>query len=319
MELISLARNPVPGGAVVGELKAADGMKLRFARWDATRGPRRGTVCLFGGRGEFIEKYFEVVADLRRRGFAVATMDWRGQGGSSRALANPRKGYVRDFAQFDADLFRFMKEIVLPDCPPPFTALAHSMGANILIRNAGNPGSWFERMVLTAPMLAFNDAKVGFPQWVARGYGEVGASLGFGRFYIRGGSDYAEEQVAFDANALTSDRERWSRNKSVLDAAPALALGSPTIGWLRSAYRSMARLSEPSYAARVEVPMLLFAAGNDRIVATRSIEEFGVRLKLGTQILLPGSRHEILQEADAIRMRFWATFDAYLGIKEPVA
>ena len=115
-------------------------MKLRFARWDATRGPRRGTVCLFGGRGEFIEKYFEVVADLRRRGFAVATMDWRGQGGSGRALSNPRKGHVRDFAQYDNDLFRFMKEIVLPDCPPPFTALAHSMGANILIRNAGKPG-----------------------------------------------------------------------------------------------------------------------------------------------------------------------------------
>ncbi len=319
MELISLARNPIPGGAVVGELKAADGMKLRFARWDATRGPRRGTVCLFGGRGEFIEKYFEVVADLRRRGFAVATMDWRGQGGSGRALSNPRKGHVRDFAQYDNDLFRFMKEIVLPDCPPPFTALAHSMGANILIRNAGKPGSWFERMVLTAPMLAFNDEKVGVPQAVARAYAEVGAALGFGRFYIRGGSDHAEEQVAFDANALTSDRERWSRNKSVLDAAPSLALGSPTIGWLRAAYRSMARLSEPAYAARVEVPMLLFAAGNDRIVATRSIEEFGVRLKLGTQILLPGSRHEIMQEADTIRMRFWATFDAYLGVKEPVA
>src|SRR5262245_59221840 len=306
MKLVALAKNPVPGGVIVGELEAYDGIKLRYARWEATRGPRRGTVCLFGGRGEFIETYFEVVADLRRRGFAVASMDWRGQGGSARPLSNPRKGHVKSFEQYDRDLFRFMKEIVLPDCPPPFTALAHSMGANILIRNAGKPGSWFERMVLTAPMLAFNDAKVGYPQWVARGYAEVGAALGFGRFYSHGGSDHAEEQLAFDANALTSDRERWSRNKSVLDTAPDLALGSPTIGWLRSAYRSMATLSEPSYAARVEVPMLLFAAGNDRIVATRSIEEFGVRLKLGTQILLPGSRHEILQEADPIRMRFWA-------------
>ena len=82
--------------------RATTGSKLRFARWEATRGPRRGTVCLFGGRGEFIEKYFEVVADLRRRGFAVATMDWRGQGGSARPLSNPRKGHVRNFDQYDA-------------------------------------------------------------------------------------------------------------------------------------------------------------------------------------------------------------------------
>lgn len=319
MELVALAKNPVPSGAVVGELAGLGGVKLRFARWGATRGPRRGTICLFGGRGEFIEKYFEVIADLRRRGFAVATMDWRGQGGSERLLANPRKGHVRDFGEYDKDLVRFMKDVVLPDCPPPFVALAHSMGGNILLRNAIQPGSWFERMILAAPMIAFADAKVGYPQGVARFYAEVGSMFGFSGAYVRGGSDNAEEQVAFDANLLTSDRERWSRNKSVLDVAPHLGLGSPTIGWLRAAYRSCARMASPGFAVRVHVPMLLFAAGNDQIVSTRAIEDFSVRLKLGTHLLLPGSRHEILQERDSIRQRFWAAFDAYLGVREDAA
>jgi lysophospholipase len=320
MQLVALAKNPVPGGAVVGELPGYDGTKLRFARWEATRGPRRGTVCLFGGRGEFIEKYFEVVTDLRRRGFAVATMDWRGQGGSARPLSNPRKGHVRGFDQYDRDLERFMKDIVLPDCPPPFVALAHSMGANILLRNACRPGSWFERMVLSAPMLAFSDEKVGFPPFVARAYAEIAGLAGFSRAYVKGGSDVAEEQVtSFEENRLTSDRERWSRNKSILDVAPNLALGSPTIGWLRAAYRSMGMITGEGFSAAVQVPMLLFATGDDRIVSTRAIEEFGVGLKVGTQILLPGSRHEILQEADSIRQRFWAAFDAYLGVREPVA
>lgn len=319
MQLVTLAKNPVPGGVTVGELAAFDGTKLRFARWEATRGPRRGTVCLFGGRGEFIEKYFEVVADLRRRGFFVATMDWRGQGGSERPLGNPRKGHVRSFAEYDADLLRFMKEIVLPDCPPPFTALAHSMGANILLRNASMPGSWFDRMVLSAPMIAFSDKKVGYPQSLAHLYAEAGSVLGCSRFYIKGGTDSPEEQGAFEGNALTSDRERWSRNKGILDIAPQLALGAPTIGWLRAAYRSMRTVSDPDYTDKVQVPMLIFAAGKDEVVSTRAIEEFGVRLKVGAQILLPGSRHEILQEADAIRSRFWAAFDAYVGVRETVA
>ena len=54
-------------------------------------------------------------------------------------------------------------------------------------------------------------------------------------------------------------------------------------------------------------------------LSTRAIEEFGVRLKIGTHILLPGARHEILHETDAIRQRFWAAFDAYLGVTEAAA
>ena len=92
MDLVSLARNPVPSGAAVGHFKGYDGAPLRFARWEATRSPRRGTIVLFEGRGEFIEKYFEVIADLRRRGFAVAIHDWRGQGGSHRAWRTATRG-----------------------------------------------------------------------------------------------------------------------------------------------------------------------------------------------------------------------------------
>ena len=58
----------------------------------------------------------------------------------------------------------------------------------------------------------------------------------------------------------------------------------------------------------------LFAAGADKVVSTQAIEDFAVDLKSGAHILMPGSRHEILQETDAVRQRFWAAFDAYMGI-----
>src|SRR6202008_2003521 len=76
-----------------------------------------------------------------------------GQGGSERALRNPRKGYVRDFAKYDIDLDTFIKEIVLPDCPPPGFALAHSMGAAIVIRADHRGRLCFERVVLSPPMV----------------------------------------------------------------------------------------------------------------------------------------------------------------------
>lgn len=315
-ELVSLARNPVPSGGVVGGFAGHDGCMLRFARWDATRGPRRGTACIFPGRTEFIEKYFETIADLRRRGFAVATLDWRGQGASERLLPDRRKGHVVSFDDYDADLTRFMKDVVLPDCPPPYIALAHSMGGNILLRNATVAGSWFDRMVLSAPMLAIHDAKIGFPQGLARLYAGV---LGFSflptsRHYVIGGGPEPEEAQDFATNPLTSDVERFMRNRQMLEQAPHLALGSPTVGWLRAAYKSISRLSDPVYPTQVRVPLLLVGAGDDRIVSSLAIEQFASRLKVGARVVIAGSRHEILQERDEIRQRFWAAFDAYLGV-----
>lgn len=320
MDLVSLAKNPVPSGAHVGTFPGYDGVPLRFARWEATRGPRRGTVCLFGGRAEYIEKYFEVIADLRRRGFAVATMDWRGQGGSARLLSNPAKGYVGSFAEYDKDLVRFIKSMVLPDCPPPYIGLAHSMGANILLRHAVMPGSWFERLILTTPLIAVDDKLLRYPPWVARLYAESGSLLGLGGIYTPGGRPEPLELTRdFEGNPLTSDHERWSRNKAILQAAPHLGLGSTTIGWLRAALRSCMRLSEPGYPLAVQVPVLMFAAGNDEIVSTRAIEEFGVRLKVGTHLLIPHARHEIMMETESVRQRFWAVFDAYLGVNSAAA
>jgi lysophospholipase len=319
MELLSLAKNPVPSGAATGIFKSRGGVELRFARWEPTRPPRRGTVCVFQGRGEFIEKYFEVVADLRRRGFTVATMDWRGQGGSERALTNPCKGHVRSFAEFDQDLAHFMKEIVLPDCQPPYIALAHSMGGHILLRNASLSGSWFSRMVLSAPMIDIAEARLGASRTASRAYAEVIAGIGLGSMYVRKGNDRPVELDPFEDNPLTTDRERYERNRSVLQAAPALGLGSPTVAWLRAALRSIARLTAPQYPLRVEVPLLLFAAGMDTVVSTQAIEEFALRLKVGTHVLIPQARHEILQETDELRQRFWAAFDAYLGVDATAA
>src|SRR5690348_12261218 len=152
MKLVSIPANPAPEDAVSGTVKAPDGVSLRYARW-LPPPSRKGTVCVFPGRAEFIEKYFETVRDLRTRGFAVAIIDWRGQGLSQRALSDRNRGHVTSFADYLIDLETFMKEVVLPDCPPPLFALGHSMGATVLIQAAAKGLRWFDRMVLTAPML----------------------------------------------------------------------------------------------------------------------------------------------------------------------
>src|SRR3954453_11916686 len=118
MTLVSIPGNPCSDDVVTDKITTSDGVELRFARWDpAVIG--KGTVCVFTGRGEFIEKYFETVRELRARGFAVAVMDWRGQGHSARQLPDPRKGHVESFSDYEIDVETFMQQVVLQNCPPP--------------------------------------------------------------------------------------------------------------------------------------------------------------------------------------------------------
>ena len=127
MQLFSTPRNPIPDGATVGVFKGYDGKNLRYARWEPTVRVKQGTICVFTGYSEYIEKYFETVSDLRRRGFAVTVMDWRGHGASYRSMNDLRKGHIDDFSEYENDIQCFMREIVLPNCPSPYNALAHSM------------------------------------------------------------------------------------------------------------------------------------------------------------------------------------------------
>ena len=46
----------------------------------------------------------------------------------------------------------------------------------------------------------------------------------------------------FEGNTLTSDRERYLRNLSVLQAAPEIAIEAPTIGWLKAALTAIERV-----------------------------------------------------------------------------
>ena len=250
------------------------------------------------------------MGELRRRGFAVAVLDWRGQGGSSRLTRNPLKGHINDFAEYEEDLAYFMKAVVLPDCPAPYFALGHSMAAMVLFRAATRRGCWFTRMVMTAPMVRIE----GLPM-SHRMCGQLADGLtllGFGKRLVPGDKTKYRHDPPFEGNPLTSDRERFARNQSVFEAAPELAIDAPTIGWLKAALDTIETVNSERFAPRIRVPVLMLVPGDDQIVSSKAVEGLAIRLRAGSQIVLRGSRHEIMQERDSIREQFWAAFDAFV-------
>jgi lysophospholipase len=264
---------------------------------------------VFTWRSEQIEKYFETVRDLRNRGFAVAMIDWRGQGHSSRRLRDPRKGYVRDFSDYELDLETFVQQVVLPDCPPPHFALAHSMGGTVLLRIAHASKRWFDRIVLSAPMIDLPGRTASLP---VRALVRTLRLLGQGGRYVPGGSDKLTGTDSFINNPLTSDPVRYARNAAILEEDPTLGIASPTVAWTDAAFRAMQTFRRQDYPSKIRQPILMLAASNDAIVSTPAIEEFAYHLRAGSHLVIAGAKHEILQEQDRYRAQFWAAFDAFV-------
>lgn len=264
---------------------------------------------LLSGQTEFIEKYEEVIGELQVRGFTVATMDWRGQGGSDRLLPDRLKAHIGTFTQYDDDLRSFMQQVVMPlgDARP--IALAHSMGGHILLRALHENPELVSAAVLSAPMLRASTR--GYPRWLARALTAIQNLMGRRNAWVLGMAGRDPVSMTFDAQLVTSDVARFERNRQLCADHPDLRLAGPTWGWLEAAYRTMAMMMAPGYAEAITTPILLIGAGKDRIVDTEAARTFTPRLPNGTYLELADAEHEILMERDDVRARFWAAFDGF--------
>lgn len=298
---------PAGGEAVL--LEAADGLMVRAVFFRPPVEPSRGTIFVLPGRAEFIEKYGEVFERLLARSFAVAALDWRGQGGSERQLRNPRKGHVEDFDDYLLDLDALVVATKARAMPEPYGLLAHSMGGAIALLALMREPTVFARAVLSAPMIAVAGLKT---QTGARILARVLSGLGLSGLFVPGGGRLSIMEQPFDGNPLTSDPDRYARAALWLASATDLAIGDPTIGWIDAAFEAMMRFDEPAFGLTNRTPVLMLLAGHDEVVGTRAAAALANRVRAASAIELRGARHEIMMESDAIQAEFWAAFDAFM-------
>lgn len=308
--LVNIASNPIPEGGKVGYFKTSDNVRLRYAIWPKSEGAHRGTICLVQGRTEFIEKYFETIADFRKRGFAVATFDLRGQGGSDRLIGNRTLGYVDKFEDYWCDLRSFHGEILLPDCPPPYYLVGHSMGGLVSLFAGINDRMMFDRIFLSAPMVALDHQPLSMAG-MARAC-ETLSFFGLGRMPVSRAADKPASDASFPGNPLTSDMIRYMRMVDVMRARPELEIGAPTVRWAAAAMGAMAEAGRDDFPARIRTPLLMLAAACDEVVSTSAIEQLGLRMRTGRHVVIAGARHELFMESDTIRGQVFAAFDAFI-------
>ena len=279
-----------PAGGRALWLRASDGVRLRLAVWP---GPK--PVLILPGRTEYIEKYGLVLADLAAAGRGALVVDWRGQGLADRALADPLKGHVGSFAEYQRDLDAVLSAAA-ELAPGPLMWLAHSMGGCIALSGLMRglrPGA----VAFSAPMLGLAQPKalttaVGLLAGLAR---PLGADTGYAPTT---GPDYGLPSMGFEGNLLTTDPAQFARMKAQITQDPRLSLGGPTLRWMGESLREMAALAAlPSPA----VPALFGLGGNEGIVAAGAIRDRVARWPGAELAEYPGARHELTMERPDVR------------------
>lgn len=309
-KFVILPSNPAPEGLRGGYFTTPDKMRIRYATFPKTEGAAKGTVCLVHGRTEYIEKYFETIADFQRRGFAVATFDWRGQGGSDRLIANRMLGYVRSFDEYWTDLRSFHANVLLPDCPGPYYLVGHSMGGLVSLLTATRDRMMFDRVFLSAPMIGLDRQPMSFSGMAL--LADTLSLLGMGQVPVGRDADEVPSEKLFANNPLTSDLGRYMRMVETYRQHPEITIGKPTFRWAAAAMHAMARAAQDKFPLAIKVPVLMLAAARDNVVSTAWTEQLGLRMRTGRHTVIPAARHELFMETDAIRAQVFAAFDAFI-------
>ena len=303
------AKRP-PGGKVVWT-RAADDVRLRVGLWPAEAA--KGTVLIFSGRTEFIEKYGPAAVDYAARGYATATLDWRGQGLSDRLLDDPKLGHVKDYLDYQLDVAAFMKTVEAEGLPKPYFLMAHSMGGAIGLRSLID-GLDVAAVAFSAPMWSLilppliNIGTVRF-------LGALCQAIHMCNHALPGRErDNYVLIEKFEDNALTTDPEMWDFMVEVANACPELTVAAPTINWAKTAIFELERLK---VADLPDVSTYVALGDDETVVDPEGVRAMTARWPAAHLEIFEGCRHEVVMSTPDHRKRFFdataAHFDMYLG------
>lgn len=287
-------------------IKTDDGLRLRVGRWSPDA--PRGTILMFPGRTEYVEKYAIVADEMAQRGFATLAIDWRGQGLADRMLDDPRTGHVNAFDDYQTDVQAMVAAARALALPEPWFLIGHSMGGCIGLRALYNDLP-VAAAAFTGPMWGIRISPYLRP--VAWALGRVMPVIGQGH-RLPPTTDITPYVLAapFEDNVLTTDREMFDMMRDQLRGHPELALGGPSFVWLRKALDETLELAQ---LPAPQVPCVTYLGDNERIVHVGRIEARMQSWPNGTLHVIPGGEHEVLMETPQIRTEIFDGLAAHFA------
>lgn len=272
-----------------GHFQGNGGIELFFQTW--TLPQNNETLVITHGMAEHSECYAETAEVLVNLGYNVCAWDLRGHGRSE-----GKRGYVKDFRDFALDLAAFLKFLRISDrLKENFGLIGHSMGGLITARHLvdGDPTSPQPRVVaLSSPALGIAVEIPAVKDFAARVLKRFAPTVTL------------SNEIKYDQ--LTRDTERlkaYPHDPLRHDmASPELYLGM-----VSNMVYVMAN------AERIRVPIVIQAAGRDKIVDLNAEKKFFPLIGSTDKKLLvyEDSYHEIYNDLD--RAQVFKDLDGFLS------
>ena len=299
-----------PNHGVAYWLHTDDGVQLRVGVWQNDN-TRHGTIFVFPGRTEYIEKYGRMISILDGFGFSVFVVDWRGQGLAERLLDDPRSGHVNSFSDYQMDVAAMIKAAEQLHLPKPWNLVGHSMGACIGLR-ALSEGLAMEACAFTGPLWNINMPSLkrvaGWPvSWAAQ-------ALGQGHLYAPGtdGQSYVLK-TDFSKNRLTHDADMYQYFINQARKLTDQQIGGPSLGWLFQTLmetRQLSRISSPN------VPCIAFCGDRDEVVDLSAVRARMRGWSDGKLEIVNDCKHDVFSEVPCIRFRVLREICVFFGCAE---
>ncbi len=285
-----------PEGGQAWWINAQDGTRLRIGHWP--KAGAKGTVLLFPGRTEYIEKYGPTARDLAECGYGTLAIDWRGQGLADRLLKNPLIGHVQNFTDYQMDVQALVDAAEKLGLPKPYHLLAHSMGGCIGLR-ALHEGLPVQTATFSAPMWGIKMAPLMRP--FAWGLSWASRYLGLGEKFAPGTTRDSYVLIEpFETNMLTNDRAMYQHMIDQTRAHPELGLAGPSLQWI---YTSLVETRALARRASPDVPCLTFMGSKEQIVDIPRITSRMARWPGSRLEVIEGGKHELLMDTPQTRAR----------------
>lgn len=279
---------------------APDGTRLRMAVWP---NGDKGTVLMFPGRTEYVEKYGRVATDMAQAGYGMVAFDWRGQGLADRPAHRRDMGHVDSFDEYRQDVAAFLKAMEPLNLPKPWFMIGHSMGGCIGLR-ALYDGLDVKAAAFTGPMWGL--AMAPLLRTISPVVMALAGPFGFSKIFAPTTGPW--EPMDFDNNTLTTDRDQFDYMSRQTDAHPELALGGPSVTWVKAAVDETAALMQ---MAPLDLPTIALVGTKERIVDIDAVQTRMASWPKGSYLSIDGGEHEVLMETPPLRTQ---SLDAILTL-----
>ena len=273
----------------------------------------RGIVLISHGFTESAGKYKEVIYYFLKAQYEVYIPEHCGHGDSYRLVEDLSKVYVDDYKRYVKDFLY----VAAYACRANFKHLpvylfAHSMGGAIGLMAAAKEPELFQKIILSSPML--QPLAGGVPWTAAVLIARKSRNLGKDKAFVLGMQAYNGPGRFIDGCSTSFERfdyyekqraqnERWQTNAA-------------TYGWLCEAEK-MSRLLLNHVYKKIMVPVLLFQAGQDKLVSLPAQEKF-IRLlgKRGQSeamlYRIDTAKHEIYNSTSEEQEIYWEKIFEFL-------